>query len=145
MPRLKPRVGDRREVIRVLAALNDDEYQHVLDEARGQALIPLAHLVVEGLAQSIDELAGNLPDDAVLIDDVGRRSTTRDVARQLFEDRAKQQAEARERAALVEAQRVEAAARHNDQVRADRQRMRQIGALQEKKGGGLLLREDDTW
>ena len=144
MPRLKPRVGDRREVIRVLAAMDDDEYQHVLDEARGHALIPLAHLVIEGLAESIDELAGKLSDGAVVVDDVGRRSTTRDIARQLFEDRAKRQAAARERAARVEAQRAETAARHNEQVRADRERMRLIGELQEKNGGGLL-REDDTW
>lgn len=58
-------------------------------------LIPLAHLVIEGLAENIDALAAQL--DEVFFDDIGRRCTTRDTARRLFAERA--DVEERQRAA----------------------------------------------
>lgn len=50
-------------------------------------LIPLAELVIEGLAASVDELARRIGDD-VLLDDIGRRCTTRATARHLIAERA---------------------------------------------------------
>ena len=58
-------------------------------------MIPLPHLVIEGLADSIDVLAGRRDD--VALDDFGRRCTTREMARGLFAQRAA----AEERAAAV--------------------------------------------
>ena len=49
-------------------------------------LIPLAHLVLEGLAEGVDQLADSLDD--VLLDDIGRRCTTRETARRLFTEAA---------------------------------------------------------
>lgn len=77
----------RREVVQVLAALDDDEFRSVLDEARGAALVPLAELVVEGVASSISELR-NRCRGAVVLDDVGRQCVTRETARALFGHRA---------------------------------------------------------
>lgn len=49
--------------------------------------VPLAHLVLEGLAATVDELADRLG-PGVLVDDVGRRCTTRETARCLFAEKA---------------------------------------------------------
>jgi len=49
-------------------------------------LIPLSHLVLEGLPETIDQLADRLDD--VLVDDIGRRCTTRDTARRLLAEKA---------------------------------------------------------
>lgn len=75
-------------------------------------LVTLAELVAEGFGQSmfgppsIDHLAGQLG-DAVVLDDIGRRCVTRDTARQLFTERAHQQAT---KAAEAAEQRARAAA-----------------------------------
>lgn len=81
--KLQPRVGDRREVIRVLAAMDDAEFRAVADEARGASLVPLAELVIEGIAATVQDLLDQCG-DLVVIDDVGRRCVTRDTARTLL-------------------------------------------------------------
>lgn len=81
-PTEAPPVG-RRDIVQVLAALDDDEFRAVADEARGTSLIPLAELVLEGLGPDVGSLAQRFA-DAVVIDDVGRRCVTRDTARRLF-------------------------------------------------------------
>jgi hypothetical protein len=50
-------------------------------------LIPLAELVLEGLATTIDQLAADLCHE-VLLDDLGRRAVPRQTARRLFAERA---------------------------------------------------------
>lgn len=88
-PRPKGAAVDRRDIIELLATLDDAEFQAVADEARGHSLISLGELVLEGLAPDIGSLAKKLG-DAVVIDDVGRRCCTRDTARGLFTARAEQ-------------------------------------------------------
>jgi hypothetical protein len=56
-------------------------------------LIPLSHLVLEGLAATIDELADRLGEEVVLVDDIGRRCTTRETARRLLAEHAEAKAE----------------------------------------------------
>ncbi|MDO0977183.1 hypothetical protein [Mycolicibacterium frederiksbergense] len=124
----------------MLAALSEDEWQALADEARAESLIPLAHLVIEGLAPDMGALAARL-DGRVVVDDVGRRCCTRIAARELFDEHEARQAEERERTARVESQRAEAAAQHRDIIRAERDRMKRIAELQQLNGGGLL-RED---
>ena len=53
--------------------------------------ITLAELVAEGLGATVDDLANRL-DGRVFLDDIGRRCVDRDVARELFAERAQQQA-----------------------------------------------------
>lgn len=85
--RLKARPAEtlvgRRDIVQLLASLDDDEFQVLVDEARGQSLVPIAQLVLERLAPDVGTLAARLG-DAVVVDDVGRRCVTRDTARRLF-------------------------------------------------------------
>lgn len=73
----------RRDIVQVLAALEDAELRALLDEARSGSLIPLAELVLEGLAPSVCALADRLGEGALRYDDIGRPCTTREVARGL--------------------------------------------------------------
>ena len=76
----------RRDIVQVLAALDDTEFRSVLDEARGTALVPLAELVIEGIAPSISDLCARCG-GAVVLDDVGRKCVTRETARSLLSHR----------------------------------------------------------
>lgn len=58
-------------------------------------LVPLAELVAEGIADTIDALASRL-DGAVFADDIGRRCCTRDTARELMAERERRLAQQRE-------------------------------------------------
>lgn len=103
--------------------------------ATGQ-LVTLAELVAEGFGQSmfappsIDYLAGQLG-DAVVLDDIGRRCVTRETARQLFTERAQQQAAkaaaAAERKAHAQAEERQRAA-HQAAIEARHQRQRELVA-----------------
>jgi hypothetical protein len=72
-----------------------DHQQHPSDptaETSPCGLVPLAALVGEGLAATIDELADRLG-EVVVLDDIGRRSCTRETARRLFAADAEAKAE----------------------------------------------------
>lgn len=75
----------RRDIVQVLASLDDEEFRSLVDEARGPGLVPLAELVIEGVGPDVGSLARRFA-DAVVIDDVGRRCVTRDAARRLFRE-----------------------------------------------------------
>ncbi len=132
--RLKART-DRGDLVRLLAALSDEEWQTLADEARAESLIPLAHLVIEGLGADIGALTAKLS-GRIVIDDVGRSCCTRATARELFDERETYRQKLRDRAAK---ERAEAQARGNpthDWVRA-------LQAAQ-KDRPGLLRAEEDT-
>lgn len=94
-----------------------------------ESLIALSELVAEGFgAGSIDALADRLGDDVVLLDDIGRRCTTRATARQLFAERAAERAQQQAR----EQQRREELAAQGNPVR-DR-----VRALQQAHADGSL-------
>jgi len=81
-------------------------------------LIPLAELVAEGFAENIAALANRL-DGSVFLDDIGRRCTTRDIARGMFVERAAEQE-------ALQRQREEMAAQPN----LSRRRVRALQARQ---------------
>ncbi|MGV0638249.1 hypothetical protein ABVK33_10050 [Mycobacterium kansasii] len=58
-------------------------------------LVPLSHLVIEQLADSVSKLSKKLG-DGVFLDDLGRECCTREQARALFAERAAKQAAQRE-------------------------------------------------
>lgn len=82
----------RRDIVQVLASLDDDEFRALVDEARGQSLIPITELVLERLAPDVGTLAARLG-DAVVTDDIGRQCVTRETARELFAAEAQRIAE----------------------------------------------------
>lgn len=100
-------------------------------------LVPLSHLVIEGLGADITALVKKVGDDDIFLDSIGRRCVTEARAAALFSERAAQQA--RERARR-EAYRKEVAAKNTARLEADRRRMERIAELQEKQGGGLIGR-----
>lgn len=89
--RLRPKPTEaevgRRDLVQVLAAMDDDEFRAVADEARGASLIPLAELVLEGLARDVGALVARIGAGAVVVDDIGRPCMTREVARGLITQR----------------------------------------------------------
>jgi hypothetical protein len=123
---------ERRDVVQLLAALDDTEFRSVVEEARGPSLVPLAELVIEGLAPNVQQLAQALG-DKVVSDDIGRRCVTRDTARDLFAEKA---AEA-ERAA----QRRKAALAKRAEPNPVRERVR---AIRESGRDGLYI-EPPAW
>ena len=72
-------------------------------------LIPLSHLVLEGLAESIDQLADRLED--VVVDDIGMRCTTRETARRLIAEKAEAE---KQREALWRRQQEQVARKHEE-------------------------------
>ncbi len=111
---------DRKDLVRAVAALTDTEWHTLVDEARSESLVPLAHLVIEGVAPDIDALARALG-EKVVADDIGRRAVTRDTARRLFAEHAENTATCARRKAERAAQfttRMAAQSRRNrDQLR----------------------------
>lgn len=98
------------DLVRKVAVLDEDELRSLLDEAQGTSIVPLAELVLEGLAQDIGTLAKRLG-DLVVLDDIGRRCCTRDTARELFKvkaatDKRRAEMNARNNARTVETNRV---------------------------------------
>lgn len=74
-------------------------------------LVPLSHLIIEGLADSVSKLSKKLGAN-VFLDDLGRECCTREQARALFADRAAKQAAQREaRRRLAAEQRAQREAR----------------------------------
>ncbi|OHU48901.1 hypothetical protein [Mycobacteroides chelonae] len=71
-----------------VAVLDEDELRELLDRSQGRSLVSLAELVIEGLSADVRSLAKKIGGDRVVLDDVGRRCCTRDVARELFEEKA---------------------------------------------------------
>ena len=106
--------------------------------------ISLAELVAEGFASSIDDLAARL-DGSEYLDDIGRRVVDRDVARQLFTQRAAwAAADAAERAA-----RADQPNPNIERVRAIQARQRQLraeGAIDHNATalGAMIVAENDT-
>jgi hypothetical protein len=95
--------------------------------------IPLSHLLLEGLSQSLDALEAEIlaAGHPIVIDYVGRRAVARDTARELIaQHQARLQAQADHEAAQAEhqaaererAERQRAAEDRARQVRAERQR-----------------------
>lgn len=123
------------DLVQAVAALNDQEWSDLVDEARQESLIPLAHLVIEGLSVDIGTLAQRLGTE-VTVDDIGRRCVTRATATRLFTERS-------------ERQEREAAQRRADYLAArsrphpTRERIRRIKESQDRDGYRGLLREDD--
>lgn len=87
---------ERRDIVQLLAALDDAEFRALVDDARGQSLVPLAELVIEGLGPDIGYLSERLG-DAVVVDDIGRQCVSRIEARNLFVARAERIREEKER------------------------------------------------
>lgn len=119
--------ADRGELVRMLAALSEEEWQALADEARAESLIPLAHLVIEGLAPDMGALAARL-DGRVVVDDVGRLCCTRATARELFDEREAQRVAEAERRAVERAE-AEEAARRGRAARQSRQAARKAAAI----------------
>lgn len=132
--KLRARPADDPDLIRVLSAMDDAEWADLADKVRAEGLVPLAHLVIEGLADTIDRLADRLAGQVVL-DDIGRRCVPREVARELFADRDRWKAEAEARARAGWAEREA----ESEQMRA---RLRAIQQAQEAAGGPGLLRAE---
>lgn len=87
------------DLVRAVAALDEAEWQALADASRQESLIPLAHLVIEGLAPNIYALEKKLGDE-VVTDDIGRRCISRGTARRLFDDdRARRERESQRRRA----------------------------------------------
>lgn len=119
------------DLVRAVAALTDAEWHALVDEARSESLVPLAHLVLEGLADSLDSLTAALG-DRVVLDDIGRRAVTRDTARRLFAEHAERQA-AKARAKAERAARAKA--RLAAQADANRATLR--GGVPARSGSAL--------
>ena len=110
--------------------------------------VPVSQLALEGFGPggTFDERFANLRvelADDIILDDVGRSCVARSVARDFFAKWTAIKAEERERKARVDTKRAEADAHRAEQVRADRERMKLIGRLQQQNGGGLLYENRD--
>lgn len=96
-------------------------------------LVPISHLVIEGLSTDINALAAQLGGDDVFLDSIGRRCTTEARARSLFAERAAAEAQKRAKIKRQEAELQAAGNPTHEWIAA-------IQAAQKDNPG--LLRED---
>ena len=82
-----------------------------------EPLVSLAELAVELTNGDIDQLARQIPSDAVQLDDIGRRAVSRATARWLFTHRAERQAEQARRGAQRRQRLAELSERNRAQLR----------------------------
>ena len=82
-----------------------------------ESLVPLAELAIELTNGDIDQLARQVPADAVQLDDIGRRAVSRATARWLFTQRAERQAEQARRGAQRRQRLAELSERNRAQLR----------------------------
>lgn len=124
MPILRSRASRGQvdpDLVRKVAVLDEDELRILLDEAQGTSCVPLAELVLEGLAQDIYSLAKRLG-DRVVLDDIGRRCCTRDTARELFDEKAE-----------ADQRRAEMKARNQANIPSTKPLRQRLQAIQERQ------------
>jgi len=113
---------------RALAVLTDDEFDDIIEKARGPRLVTLAELIMEGLGRSAYDLQKRLGDE-VMTDDIGRDAVTRDTARRLFA----------ERKALQQRQRDQTRSAGEPEIR------KRVRAIAEQNGNSGLAIHPPQW